>query len=96
MISGSNYVAYCHRKCIYIFNAKCPHANGDLRQATYEGIYIKCPSHGLRFNLSTGEVDTNEITDDFKKSIISRGIDSYTLKLITYEKINGMIYVDMD
>lgn len=32
----------------------CPHAGGALSSGRLSGCIVTCPSHGLRFNVSTG------------------------------------------
>lgn len=92
---GKPYVVYCYKRTICVFAAKCPHAQGDLRRADYEDEYVVCPSHGLRFSLKTGEVDVNDIKDDFRNNIIARGIDSMRLKLLPVEIEDGSVYVEI-
>ncbi|HOV94984.1 MAG TPA: Rieske 2Fe-2S domain-containing protein [Spirochaetales bacterium] len=90
------YVVYSNRNRIYVFDSKCPHANGDLRAASYDGGFVVCPSHGLRFSLKNGEVDTNEIEDDFMKSILAKGVDKMRLKLLQVTIEKGNVYVELD
>lgn len=39
---------------IRIFNARCPHAGQSLLRGTIASGAIRCPGHGLRFDLSDG------------------------------------------
>ncbi|HNX73352.1 MAG TPA: Rieske 2Fe-2S domain-containing protein [Spirochaetales bacterium] len=90
------YVVYSNRNRIYVFDSKCPHANGDLRAASYDGDFVVCPSHGLRFSLKNGEVDINEIEDDFQKSILAKGVDKMRLKLLQVLIEKGNVYVELE
>ncbi len=94
--AGKAYVVYSHGKRIYIFDAKCPHAHGDLRQAAYEGHSVVCPSHGLRFDLESGDVDINDIKDDFRDGIVARGGDRLRLRLLPHETVDGEVFVEID
>ncbi|MFT7491881.1 MAG: nitrite reductase/ring-hydroxylating ferredoxin subunit [Pseudohongiellaceae bacterium] len=38
----------------YLLLNQCPHRQMPLTRATLSGDFIRCPSHGLRFNLITG------------------------------------------
>jgi nitrite reductase/ring-hydroxylating ferredoxin subunit len=93
---GKTYVVYYYKGKICVFDAKCPHARGDLRTASYENEYIVCPSHGLKFSLKTGDVDVSDIKDDFRKSIMAKGLESLKLFLLPTEIDNGYVYVELD
>lgn len=39
----------------YLLLNQCPHQQMPLTRGTLSDGFIKCPSHGMRFNLATGE-----------------------------------------
>jgi nitrite reductase (NADH) small subunit len=40
---------------IYAIDNRCPHRNGPLIRGYLDGLGIKCPMHGWRYELATGE-----------------------------------------
>ena len=60
----SRKVVECEGMGIVIFNIKgsyfavgrnCPHEGGHLDEGTIEGMVLTCPSHGMTFDLTTGD-----------------------------------------
>jgi nitrite reductase/ring-hydroxylating ferredoxin subunit len=90
--AGRKYVVVYYRKKIRAFDAKCPHANGDLSRASIEGDFVACPSHGLRFSLESGAADSGEVKDDFLKGILARGLETMRLKFVEVEVADGDAY----
>lgn len=41
---------------LYAMDGLCSHMAGRLWEGTMEGYIVKCPKHGSRFDLRTGEV----------------------------------------
>lgn len=44
---------------IYALDNTCPHAGGPLGDGTLYGDIVKCPWHGWRYNVRTGERPEN-------------------------------------
>jgi nitrite reductase/ring-hydroxylating ferredoxin subunit len=40
---------------VYAINNRCPHKSGPLIRGYIDGCGIKCPMHGWRYDLATGE-----------------------------------------
>lgn len=40
---------------VYAINNRCPHRNGPLIRGFIDGDGIKCPMHGWRYDLATGQ-----------------------------------------
>jgi len=40
---------------LYAINNRCPHKSGPLIRGYLDGCAIKCPMHGWRYDLATGE-----------------------------------------
>ncbi len=40
----------------HAIGSKCTHRGGDLSKGVLSGKVVKCPRHGARFDVSTGEV----------------------------------------
>ena len=38
----------------YLLLNQCPHQQAPLHQGTINGGYLRCPFHGMEFNLATG------------------------------------------
>lgn len=85
-LNNVTYVVHYFQRNIYVFNSKCPHAQGNLLNAHYDNEFIVCPSHGIRFSLKDGSPNLEEVKDDFRNSIMRKGID--TIKLVFLKTIN--------
>ena len=42
-----------------LIHNRCPHQNAPLTQATIVGEKIRCPHHGIQFDLISGQSDTS-------------------------------------
>ena len=42
----------------YAIGNKCTHRGGDLSKGSLSGKVVKCPRHGAKFDVTTGEVAT--------------------------------------
>jgi nitrite reductase/ring-hydroxylating ferredoxin subunit len=40
----------------YAMGSKCTHRGGDLSKGSLSGQVVKCPRHGAKFDVTTGEV----------------------------------------
>jgi len=40
----------------YAIGNKCTHRGGDLSKGSLSGKLVKCPRHGAKFNVTTGQV----------------------------------------
>ncbi len=45
-----------HEKHVYALNDKCPHKGAPLSPGTFSDGVIQCKEHGLRINVTTGQV----------------------------------------
>jgi nitrite reductase/ring-hydroxylating ferredoxin subunit len=53
-------------KCFLLEN-RCPHAGNPLHQATLADGNLRCPQHGICFNLQSGRaIDQGNIVSDMK------------------------------
>lgn len=91
-----NYVVRIFKKEIRIFDARCPHARGDLRTAREEDGCLVCLSHGLRFSLRTGLVNLDDVGDDFSPGMQTDRIRSLALQFLPVENQGGKIYACID
>ncbi|MDP6032184.1 MAG: nitrite reductase (NAD(P)H) small subunit, partial [Alphaproteobacteria bacterium] len=65
----------------YAIHDTCPHKKtAPLIRGTLDGIAIKCPNHGYRFDLKTGECN---ISSDFNAKIFQIKVEG------------GEIFLDM-
>jgi nitrite reductase/ring-hydroxylating ferredoxin subunit len=59
--NGSNVAVFHHQGRFYALNNACPHRQGPLIRGAIEtaadgtGCFIRCPMHGWRFDLATGD-----------------------------------------
>jgi nitrite reductase/ring-hydroxylating ferredoxin subunit len=91
-INEKLYVVHYFQKVVYVFDSRCPHAQGNLLFGTFDNEYIICPSHGIRFNMKNGKANIDEIHDDFLKSIQRIGIDTIILHFLPTINENGNVY----
>ncbi|RKG30636.1 Rieske (2Fe-2S) protein [Acinetobacter tianfuensis] len=63
---------------LYAIEDSCPHQGASLYGGKLDGCTIKCPAHGLRFNLADGFMVNSELLK----------LNAYCL-----EEINGRIYI---
>ncbi len=40
----------------YAIGNKCTHRGGDLSKGSFSGKIVRCPRHGTKFDVTTGEV----------------------------------------
>lgn len=46
---------------IYALDNTCPHAGGPLGEGLLDGYIVKCPWHGWRYDVRTGERPENPV-----------------------------------
>lgn len=63
---------------LYAINDRCPHQGASLYSGKLEGCTIRCPVHGLRFNLDNGYMLNSALMK----------LDTYTL-----EHVNERVYI---
>lgn len=39
---------------LYVIDDSCPHGGGSLVMGKLEGMQVRCPAHGLKFDIRTG------------------------------------------
>lgn len=54
-ISGQEWVLLQENGSLYCFANQCPHLNASLERASVCGHIIRCPLHGMEFDLRTGK-----------------------------------------
>ncbi len=55
-IKGIYYLIANVEGKFYAMDGTCSHLGGQLWKGTLDGFVVKCPRHGSRFDLRTGEV----------------------------------------
>ncbi|MFP3569776.1 Rieske (2Fe-2S) protein [Paraburkholderia sp. SIMBA_030] len=53
-IDGRSIVLFNIDGTIYAIDNSCPHNGASLANGQLEGCVLRCPAHGLRFDLRTG------------------------------------------
>lgn len=56
----------------YAVDDTCTHEDASLSAGALQGEFVKCPLHGSRFNVRTGEVQVEPAEEDLK---------TYTVKI---------------
>jgi nitrite reductase/ring-hydroxylating ferredoxin subunit len=56
MLSGNEILVINRNNKFYCLEARCTHAGAPLAEGALENGVLKCPWHGSRFNIETGEV----------------------------------------
>jgi 3-phenylpropionate/trans-cinnamate dioxygenase ferredoxin subunit len=63
--AGQRKLAFVNGRSIVVFNVEgrlhavdnsCPHNGASLASGRLDGTVLRCPAHGLRFDLSTGRM----------------------------------------
>jgi 3-phenylpropionate/trans-cinnamate dioxygenase ferredoxin component len=77
---GSTSVLVCRTESgIYAVENLCTHMDSPLYGGTIEGEAIRCPLHGLKFDLRTGEPFTMGLPDPLKTYAVRVDGDSVTI-----------------
>jgi nitrite reductase/ring-hydroxylating ferredoxin subunit len=56
-LNGREIVVFHVDQRFYAFKNICPHQGVELTGATIENGFLRCPGHGYRFDLKTGQCD---------------------------------------
>ena len=61
-INGQRITIFNIENTYYAINDTCPHKKtAPLIRGKLDGLGIKCPNHGYRFDLKTGECNINSV-----------------------------------
>ncbi len=55
VIEGRNLLLFQHDGQIHIIDNYCPHAGARLERASISGCELRCPWHGIAFDINTGQ-----------------------------------------
>lgn len=53
-LAGQSFLLLHENGKTHLIRNRCPHAGAPLTQATLSGNSLRCPMHGLAFDLNTG------------------------------------------
>lgn len=77
---GSVSVLVCRTESgIYAVENRCTHVNSALYGGSLEGDAIRCPFHGIKFDLRTGEPFTMGRMDSLRTFAVSIGDNHVTI-----------------
>ena len=77
---GLNSVLVCRTESgVYAVENQCSHMDSALYGGAIEGDAIRCPFHGLKFDLRTGEVFTMGRLDNLRTFAVSVDGDHVTI-----------------
>lgn len=65
---------------LFALDNTCPHAGGPLGEGTLQGDIIRCPWHGWKFNVRTGQCLKNPV-DDWAVSCFPVRIEQETIQI---------------
>jgi len=54
-IQGKDILLVNYKGRYYAIGSKCTHIGGDLSKGVLEGNIVRCPRHGSKFDVTTGE-----------------------------------------
>ena len=57
-LEGRNLLLFQHNGQIHIIDNACPHAGANLDRGSIHGNELRCPWHGIAFNIQSGEAVT--------------------------------------
>ncbi len=85
---------------VYAFQNKCPHLGLSLARGKIEGTTIRCPWHGARFDICSGEnvewcnaIPGGLTMPDWTHKMIAMGKRPAPLHLFEAREENGRVYV---
>ncbi len=55
MVDGQEVALFNAEGRLYAVANRCPHRGGPLSRGRLEGTSVRCPIHGWRFDLATGQ-----------------------------------------
>lgn len=61
-LAGRNLLLFQHDGQIHIIDNYCPHAGARFDKASIAGNELRCPWHGIAFNLDSGKAMTCGMT----------------------------------
>jgi nitrite reductase/ring-hydroxylating ferredoxin subunit len=65
-ISGRRILLANVNGCLYATDDTCTHEDASLSTGSLRGEFVKCPLHGSRFNVCTGQVMEEPAEADLK------------------------------
>jgi 3-phenylpropionate/trans-cinnamate dioxygenase ferredoxin subunit len=57
-LEGRNLLLFQHNGQIHIIDNNCPHAGARLDKSSISGNELRCPWHGIAFNIHSGDAVT--------------------------------------
>ncbi len=55
MLEGRNLLLFQHDGQIHVIDNACPHAGASLARASITGSELRCPWHGIAFDIQSGK-----------------------------------------
>ena len=65
--------------CVHAIDDSCPHSGASLANGKLEGVFVRCPGHGLQFDVRTGGM---------------RGNSAFGAKSFAVQVIAGQVILD--
>lgn len=55
VVAGKNLLLVQEEGKTWLIANQCPHLGASLSRASLQGGWLRCPAHGMEFNLASGE-----------------------------------------
>lgn len=75
---------------VYAINDKCPHKGAPLSPGIIDGGIIQCKEHGLKIDLTTGQV-----VPSAKAKILVPNIDAQSVRTFKAFTEAGQVYIEL-
>ena len=75
VVAGRNLLLFQEDGQIHIIENRCPHADAPLDKATVREGCIRCPWHGICFDLTTGEAVSHQDMRLVKYPVMQEGTE---------------------
>jgi len=78
-VNGQRITVFNIDNIYYAINDTCPHkGTAPLMRGTLDGLFIRCPNHGYRFDLKTGDCNISPV---FKTKVYSVKVENNLILL---------------
>jgi 3-phenylpropionate/trans-cinnamate dioxygenase ferredoxin component len=80
-VDGRVIVLYKVDGAVYALDDSCPHAGSSLAAGKFDGAFVQCRAHGLRFDVRTGRM---------------RSVDGFCAKSYPVRVVDGEVSVGLE
>jgi 3-phenylpropionate/trans-cinnamate dioxygenase ferredoxin subunit len=80
-VGGRDIALFCIDGTWLAVEDSCPHQGASLGQGLVDGCVVKCPAHGMKFDLRTGKMP---------------GVPAFGVKAYAVKEIDGKLKISWD